>query len=330
MTLRKSLLFLAPALLLCALASLPFNGARAADDFAANGNIQIQLKKSFVKDFKSRVTIDADDFIIDKAHKAPNPASKDGDMHVAGRADSIGLPIVAEIMNAKDQKEAVKKVHAHEGKNEKIKISGVWRLWCEHAGTSRQIQGADLSPFDTTNPDHVFEIHPIMKIDGVDVTSSFKPIKGFEPKDAHDAFVHYENVRCKIQTKDDTITLITTMAGYNYVEFVLELNEDPVKLEDGFAAQSKVRDLEGELLVRNRRMLFAKGTAPADKVAPLKKGKRMHVLGIPRIDLALVNYRVEHANDQKWKDMGEDPLKWNLPYEIVVVATFPDLSDIDE
>ena len=35
-------------------------------------------------------------------------------MHVAGRAESIGLPIVAEIMNAKDEKAAVKRVHAME------------------------------------------------------------------------------------------------------------------------------------------------------------------------------------------------------------------------
>ncbi len=34
----------------------------------------------------------------------PNPPSKDGDLHVAGRTEEVGLPIVAEIMNAKFQK----------------------------------------------------------------------------------------------------------------------------------------------------------------------------------------------------------------------------------
>jgi hypothetical protein len=325
---RKSVSAAALGLCLCALALARLSRGEVPDFSAANGNIQITLKKSFIKDYKNRVTIEADDFVIDKAHPKPNLPSKDGDMHVAGRATSIGLPIVAEIMNAKDQKQAVARVHQLEGTGSKVKISGVWRLWCEHAGTSKQVQGTALEPFTTTNPDHVFEIHPIIKLDGHDVTSSFKPIKGFQAKDAHDAFVNYENVRCSIRTTDDAVTLVTNMAGYNYVEFILELNEDPAKLADGYAAQCKVRDLEGELLVRNRRMLFAEGTAPGDRVKELKKGNRIHVLGIPRIDLALTDWRVEHAGEPQWKD--DDPLKWNLPYEIVVVAVYPDAAGGDD
>jgi hypothetical protein len=303
--------------LLCGIASLPGQ----QDPSANNGNINITLKKSFIKDFKDRVTIDAD-FIVDKAHPHPNPPAKDGDMHVAGRDPKIGLPIVAEIMNAKFQTSAVNRVHAVEGKGEPLKLSGAWRIWCEHAGTKAQVQGKALTPFTTTNPDHVFEIHPITKIDNISLVSSFVPIKGFPTKDAHDAFVNYENVRCLIKPNADTLTLTTNMAGYNYVEFILELNETPVTLEDGLAALCKTRDLEGELLIRNRRMLFVKGTAPAEKVAPLKAGNRLHVLGIPRIDLALVSWRVDHADDPEYK--AEEPLKWNLPYEMLIVAVYPD------
>jgi hypothetical protein len=295
---------------------------------AADGNIQITLKNKFIADYKNRVTIDADDYIIDKAHPRPNPASKDGDLHVAGRAPtSVGLAIVAEIMNAKDQRRAVAKVHDLEGTGRKVAVSGAWRLWCEHAGTTKQIQGKNLAPFDTTNPPHVFEIHPITKLDGLDITDSFKPVRGFQPKDAHDAFVTYENVRCRIVPKDDTVTLYTSMAGYNYVEFILELNEDPFKLTDGYAALCQVRDLEGELLVRSRRMLFAAGTPPAESVKDLTKGKRMHVLGLPRIDLALVDWRVRHAKDDEWKD--DDPLRWNLPYEIIVVGAYAPVTEGD-
>jgi hypothetical protein len=322
---RRGVIAAALGLLLCALATRSFSQPEHGEPFAANGNIQITLKKDFIKTYKSRVTIDADDFVIDMAHKHPNPPKKDGDMHVAGRADSIGLPVVAEIMNAGEdaQAKAVDKVHELEGTGKKVKVSGVWRLWCEHAGTSRQVMGAPLQPFKTTNPDHVFEIHPVTKLDGLDIRGSFKPIKGFPTKDAHDAFVKYENTRCEIRPKGETVTLVTHMAGFNYVEFILELNEDPFKLPngDGYFAQCKVRDLEGELLVRNRRMAFAEGTPPAREVKDLKKGKRMHVLGIPRIDLALVAWRVEHAGDDEWKD--EKPLTWNLPYEIVVVAVYP-------
>jgi hypothetical protein len=47
------------------------------------------------------------------------------------------MPIVAEIMNAKEFDDAIQVVHDFEGKGKpanKVKLSGVWRLWCEHPG----------------------------------------------------------------------------------------------------------------------------------------------------------------------------------------------------
>src|SRR5437016_3412017 len=61
----------------------------------------IVLKRAWVEKFKNRATIEDVSFKIDHAHPRPNPGSADGDMHVAGRADKeIGLPMVAEVMNA--------------------------------------------------------------------------------------------------------------------------------------------------------------------------------------------------------------------------------------
>src|ERR1700751_563153 len=58
------------------------------------------LKKAFVTKYRNRATIDAS-FFVDHAHKQPNPPAKDGDMHVAGRAPKeVGLPMVAEVVNA--------------------------------------------------------------------------------------------------------------------------------------------------------------------------------------------------------------------------------------
>ena len=80
---------------------------------AVNAQIQITLKNSFIEKFKDRATIDST-FTVDKAHKSPNPGSKDGDLHVAGRAPEIGLPTVSEIMNAKDEDGAVQTIHSAE------------------------------------------------------------------------------------------------------------------------------------------------------------------------------------------------------------------------
>jgi hypothetical protein len=284
--------------------------------------IEITLKREFITMFKNRATIEAN-FTVDKAHLHPNPPAKDGDMHIAGRAPEIGLATVAEIMNAADQTPSVDRIHAVEGSGNPIMISGAWRMWCEHGGTSPQVQGADLQPFTTTNPDHVFEIHPITKIEQTSLSNSFKPIEGYKTKDAHDAFVNYENLPCEITLDGEKVKLLTQMGGYNYVEFILELNDAPQPLDDGTSVFAKVRDLEGELLVRNRRMIFVKDTPPEVAVKSLTKGKRLHVLGIPRIDLALVDWRIENKDDPR------HPLTWNLPYEIIVVANYPGAVNIE-
>src|SRR5260221_3763245 len=95
--------------------------------------ITISLKNSFIKANKDRATIDAT-YTVDKAHAKANAPSKDGDLHVAGRAPEIGLATVAEIMNAKFAKAAVDAVHVAETSHGSIKLTGVWRLWAEHAG----------------------------------------------------------------------------------------------------------------------------------------------------------------------------------------------------
>jgi hypothetical protein len=52
------------------------------------------------------------------------------------------------------------------------------------------------------------------------------------------------------------------MAGMNYVKFDMELNEKALPVADGRMAYAKVRDTEGSLVARKRRMVFAKDTPP--------------------------------------------------------------------
>jgi hypothetical protein len=288
----------------------------------ANATIEITLKNSFIEQYKDRATIAAQ-FTIDMAHKKPNPPSKDGDLHIAGRAPEIKLATVAEIMNAKSQSAAVDLVHQNEGSGKPINVVGAWRLWCEHGGDSFQTQGSALQPFTTTNPDHVFEIHPLTQVGSEDVSASFEPIDGFQYKDADTAFHTYEGIRSAITCKETTTSITTGMAGYNYVAFTLELNEDATAhpIPDGLTVKASVLDDNGDLLVRERRMVFIKGTAPYDAVKNGKKGDSFHVLGVPRIDLSLVSWRCRAAAG-KVPNLSAKPgvLRWNLPYEMVVVA----------
>ena len=192
-----------------------------------------------------------------------------------------------------------------------------------HGGDSTQVQGTPLAPFDTTNPDHVFEVHPLLNVGGDDVSDSLEPIDGFRYKDAERAFSSYENLRSHITPGSTTTTIDTNMGGYNYVEFMAVLNEDPThRLADGgLSAFASIEDLEGDLLVRKRRLVFAPGTEPLRHVLTLQEGDRIHVVGVPRISLALLSWRTEHRNDHP------EALDWSLPYEMVVVADFKDAAN---
>lgn len=285
--------------------------------------IEITLKNSFIEKYKNRVTIDAT-YTVDKAHKKVNPPSKDGDMHIAGRAPQIGLATVAEIMNAKDETPAVTFVRSIEGTGRTATMTGAWRLWCEHSGGDPQVQGTPLEPFNTTNPDHVFEIHPIVKLDQMSLLNSLVPIEGFQTKDAEQAFTSYERINSTIIPHKTTTTIVTEMGGFNYVEFAAVLNENPTfTTGDGRMVLASIHDLEGNLLVRNRRLVFVKDSPPELRVKGLKKGDTLHLLGVPRINLALVSWRTKNGKTKP------AVLKWNLPYEIIVVGVYQDTPEIE-
>jgi hypothetical protein len=283
---------------------------------AAQAQLEITLKNSFIAEFRERAAITAT-YTVDKAHPRPNSGAKDGDIHVAGRSPEVGLATVAELMNAKDEQPAMDAIHAVEGTTTTIQVTGAWRLWAEHGGGDAQVQGKKLAKFTTTNPPHIFEIHPIVKVKGIDTRDSLHPIAGFTPKDAEQAFTSYENIRCTIKPGKTTTKLTTSMAGFNYVEFTMELLGDPVAIADGTKVFASVNTVDGDLLVHKRRMIFLKGTPPEVAVQSLHAGDELHVLGIPRISLALLSWRIDNAKQRP------EVLTWNLPYEIIVVGIFP-------
>jgi hypothetical protein len=237
----------------------------------------------------------------------------------------IGLLIVAEIMNAKDESAAVDLVHQKEGAGqpaEKVKLTGVWRLWCEHPGDIYEFkQGRDDIPIENTNPPHVFEIHPVTKIGDMDLAASLHDINGFKYKEAEDAFGRYSNLRCKLSKKGKFVSIETNGIGYNYVDFYIKLNNNQKQMvEDGLFVYASVYgsapedEEEDGLIAHKLRIGFVKGSALYDKVKAMHKGDILHVVGIPRIDLALVAWRIEHAADRP------EALQWNLPLEMVAVG----------
>jgi hypothetical protein len=73
-------------------------------------------------------------------------------------------------------------------------------------------------------------------------------------------------------------------------------------------------------VARGVRVGFVEGSDPDKKQQQLNEGVCMKVLGIPRVDLALVSWRIEHKDNPDFPDA----LRWSLPYEIIAVGIFGD------
>ena len=103
------------------------------------------------------------------------------------------------------------------------------------------------------------------------------------------------------------------------VKFRIRLREDPThEIPDGLTVFADVKEVDGETLVRKRRMVFVADTAPIRNVRKLKQGQCMLVLGMPRLNLSLVSFRAREGVDDP------DVLAWNMPYEMVIVGDFRD------
>jgi hypothetical protein len=289
----------------------------------AFGQSTLVLKNAFIEKYKNRVTADAT-FAIDHAHARPNPVGKgaeDGDLHFSGRSDEIGLPLVAEIINAKlpSQKKAMDFVHQEEGSDTKVALKGVWRIWFEHppAGHGTQVQGDPVPVPKNTNPDHVFEFHPVVQVGTNSVLPSFIAIPGYHAYDASTAFDSYESLTATIQANGTATEIESKKAGYNYAEFFIELEGPLSKVEDGFLVLANVVDEEGNPVVSEpRRMVFLAGTPAAAAVQKLKKGDTMHVMGIPRLNLERISFAMQTS--------GGASVTVPLPYEMIIIGAMQD------
>jgi hypothetical protein len=302
----------------CALIARQATVAYMAVDSAVAGAVKIDLDRSFVERYKDRVTIKAS-FTVDQSLKVPFPAFLDGDLHFAGRSPQVGLPTVGEILDAGNHKAAVDLVHQAEALHRPLKLTGVWRVWPEHAGGTKAQQGETVPPLGTSNPSHVFEIHPVIRIGRLSLLDSLRPVKGFSPGDARAEFEVYEKAPCALTVNPKTVSIVTKTGLYNDVEFLLEATgEPPLEVSDGRFMTVAVRDLKGDQVVARRRMVLVKGSAPELAARRLKAGERLHVWGIPRLDFAEISRRAAAAATHP----AAPPQP--LPYEIIVVGLFED------
>lgn len=281
--------------------------------------ITVSLQNSFIDEFKRRVTITGN-FTVEAAHEDVNTIAKDGDMHIAGSCDTVGLPMVAEIMNARNYEQpngCVELVHQLDADNGTTEIEGVWRLWFEHPGSTNQTQfGNNPLHGPATNPDHVFEIHPVTKFGPHLLLDSFAPIKEgnkeFAYKKAEDAFGQWRNKAFKVQPSGTRTKITSKTASYNYVKMrVAKLPDSTFEVEDGtFMHASAYGMSSSKRLKRKVRLVLVEGTEPQEALRDATVGQKVTVIAMPRVSLSLVAWRRDNPEGRNW----------SLPYELVVVA----------
>lgn len=217
----------------------------------------LTLSTDFVNQNKNRATV-AIQFELDVHLKSPHrigSSGDDGDVHMAGRAPEIQLPMVAEIMNAglKHQSASIDLMN-QTGPGQTVPITGAWRIWFEHPSAGDQTQGENVDVPADSNPAHVFEIHPITKFGTNDIAkTSFVPID--KPSAPHDvpedyqaypaskAFGAYEKLQATINVSDTSVSITAKKAGYNYTEFLLEPVGKSVRGDDGTFVLANVYDV---------------------------------------------------------------------------------------
>jgi len=288
------------------------------NEFFSARDIEIQINKSFLEKYKDRVSI-ATTFTVDQAMQNPAARIFDGDLHMAGQAPEIGFPAVAEIANGAMAKKAADLVHSVEGTGKPLKISGVWRIWAEHAGSAIEEQGTPLPAAKSNNPGHVFEIHPITRINNIETLDTFRPVEGYMPGGAGSTFEMYEKADCTLTVHPKTVSIVTRKGLYNDVEFLMEITDArQIVVPGGRFVIASAMDMKGNLLVKRLRMVFASGTPPEKAVRLLKRGDRLHVYGLPRMDCAEVSRR--GRGSQKDLSLLTKP----LPYEIIIQGVYKD------
>ena len=170
---------------------------------------------------------------------------------------------------------------------------------------------------ENTNPDHVFEFHPVVQVGANSVLPSFIAIPGYHAYDASTAFEFYESLTARIQANGTATEIESKKAGYNHAEFHIALEGPLMKVDDGFLVLANVVDEEGNPVVsKPRRMVFLAGTAAAAAVQKLKKGDTMHVMGIPRLNLERVSFAMQTS--------GGSSVTVPLPYEMIIIGVMQD------
>jgi hypothetical protein len=276
-----------------------------------------RFDRSFIEANRQRITIEAD-FTVDATARI-NPRAFDGDIHIAGRSPAIGLRLVAEIKNAKLAPAAIQLVQEAERSRTPVRVRAFMRFWPEHAIGLPHRQGEPMPRLPNANPDHVFELHPVVRIGDIDLLASLRTVDGYRPGHASSTFRLYERSEVEIRTLSSRVYVKTRAGLWNDVHFLLELTDArPVFQDDGRYLFARARDPGGSVLVDSIRVVLLNGSPPELAFRNLRAGDRVHVWGLPRVSFdGLARLIQEAGTGTSWRTA-------KLPYEVLIIGIYPE------
>ncbi|HEU5219523.1 MAG TPA: hypothetical protein VFU23_12765, partial [Gemmatimonadales bacterium] len=229
------------------------------------------------------------------------------------------MRLVGEIANATEADSAVALVKRAARLHRTLPLAGAWRLWPEHALGAPEAQGRPVPPLENPYPDHVFEVHPVTRVDGINLLTTVHAVDGYRAGAAKRTFGIYQGAGCVLRATRTTVTFDTPPSLYNDVHFLMEVSRGgQQEVEGGRFVTGSALDLDGNLLVEKLRMVFIAGTAPERLVRQARPGARFHVWALPRVSFAEVSRRIRAVPGDSV--VVEGP----LPYELVILGVYPD------
>lgn len=276
-----------------------------------------RLDRSFIEANRYRITLTTD--VTVDATARINPKVFDGDIHIAVRTPAVQLRMVAEIMNAKTAPRAVELARRAEKTRAPLPVTGVLRFWPEHAIGLPHRQGEEVERLTNANPDHVFELHPLVRVGGLDLLSTMKTVDGYKAGHASATLETYQGSDLALRVLSNRVYLTTPAGLWNDVHFQLELTgATPLIREDGRYLTGRARDRDGKLLVDSIRVVLVKDSPPDQAIRNRTVGTRLHVWGLPRVSFDGLARLIEQAGtDTGWRTA-------RLPYEILIIGIYPE------
>jgi hypothetical protein len=293
----------------------------------ASADATLILKNDFIAKYKRRVTLSTAlivEYVI-------ADAEEDGDLHFGGRSDEVSLPTIGELQHCKLAPNEKKLIKDSLEPPTSLLLKGVWRVWFEHPTPTAMEQGN----FPASRPisrdlykKHLFELHPVLGVNGVSTMQTVSGhIEGESPlSDAVTAIKEISAKKCQIQAGLLKTTITSPRVPYNYIDLTIKRIDNKVfTVDDGEflyaslldAKGHSIKDSDGHVLGSKVRLVLIGGSSVESQVKDLPKGGMLRVIVSPRISLSLIDWRLQHAGDPRYKT---NPLNWTLPYELVVIA----------